>query len=221
MTSSTAIAANLQHLHDAIEAELLRCGRTPGSVRLVGVSKKQPVEYIRAAIAAGLSDIGENYVQEAMTKFPQLPPVRKHFIGHIQTNKAKQIAQLFDMVHSVDRAEAALALNKGAELAGKILPVLLQINISPTERFGCPPEHVDALAELLHHQQHLQCAGVMAIAPLTTDRTTITHAFDHAARICADLHGTVLSLGMSNDWREAIRAGSTLVRIGTALFGAR
>ncbi len=207
-------------LHD-IDAELLACGRPSGSVTILGVSKKQTREAVAAAIAAGLTDVGENYVQEAQMKFALLPPVRKHFIGRLQTNKAKAIATLFDVVQSVDRPEAAHALDKAARAAGKALPVLLQLNVSPVDRFGCPPAQADALAEAIRALPGLRLEGIMAIGPVTPDRDEISRAFHLAAKTLGRIGGTTLSIGMSDDWREAVRAGSTMVRMGTALFGGR
>ncbi|MBV8332618.1 MAG: alanine racemase, partial [Candidatus Eremiobacteraeota bacterium] len=152
-----------------VDDELERCGRPRGSVTVVGVSKRQPVERIVAAIDAGLGDVGENYVQEAKAKFARLPAVRKHFIGHLQTNKAKAIAATFDVVQSVDRIDAGDALGKAASALGKEIPVLLQLNISPSERFGCPPERAPELAEALRAQRGLRLDGVMAIGPMTAD----------------------------------------------------
>lgn len=215
------VEQRLHALLAAIEAELLHCGRPPGSVTLVGVSKRQPVEAVATAVRAGLRDVGENYLQEARRKFPLLPPVRKHFLGHLQTNKAKAIAQAFDLVQSVDRLEAGMALGKAAQSLGKELPVLLQLNISPVERFGCPPGLAEPLAEALRAQPGLRLEGVMAIGPMSSDRDEISRAFDLAAKTFARVGGSTLSIGMSGDWREALRAGSTMVRIGTALFGGR
>jgi pyridoxal phosphate enzyme (YggS family) len=216
-----AVGERLRSLLQDIDAEVRRCGREPGSVRLVGVSKKQPVEAIAGAIAAGLTDIGENYVQEAAAKFAKLPPVQKHFLGHFQTNKAKAVVSLFDMVQSVDRIDAGVALGKAALAAGRELPVLLQLNISPVERFGCPPDEAERLAEALRGQPGLRLEGVMAIGPVTSEKDEIARAFDRAAKTLDRIGGTTLSIGMSGDWREAVRAGSTMVRVGTALFGGR
>ena len=208
-------------LRAEIDEEARRWGRDPGSVILVGMAKGQPVDAISAAIRAGLGDIGENYLQEAQRKFALLPPVRKHFVGHLQTNKAKAVAAAFDMIQSVDREQAALALSKGAREAGKELPVLLQLNISPVERFGCPPAQADRLAETLRSQPGLRLDGVMAIGPLAADRDAILRGFELAAKTLARIGGSTLSIGMSGDWREAVQAGSTMLRIGTALFGSR
>jgi pyridoxal phosphate enzyme (YggS family) len=219
MTQS--VSERYRALRREIDEELQRCGREPASVTLVGIAKRQSAASIVAAIEAGLTDIGESYLQEARGKFAALPPVRKHFVGHLQTNKARGIAQAFDLVQSVDRAEAGIALSKAAVECGKSLPVLLQVNVSPAERFGCPPAEAERLAEVLRGQAALRLEGVMAIGPLTTDRIAISSAFELAAKTLERIGGTTLSIGMSGDWREALRAGSTMLRIGEALFGPR
>lgn len=218
---SDGIPERLARLRAEIGEEARAAGRSPQDVVLVGVSKKQPLEPVRAAIAAGLGDIGESYVQEAALKFGSLPPVRKHYIGHIQTNKAKRIAELFDVVQSVDRQEAARALARAASGLGKVLPVLLQLNISPTDRFGAAPDAAERLAETIRAEPSLRLEGVMAIGPDSPDRAEIARAFALAAKTLACVGGSTLSIGMSGDWREAVRAGSTMLRIGTGLFGRR
>jgi PLP dependent protein len=214
-------AGRYHRLRDEIDRELRDCGREPGSVTLVGVAKGQSSAVLTASIDAGLHDVGENYLQEALRKFPSLPPVRKHFIGHIQTNKTKAIAAAFDVVQSVDRAEAGVALAKAAEGLEKRLPVLLQLNVSATERFGCPPAEAPRLAETLRGLPSLRLEGLMAIGPLAADAAAIARAFELAAKTLAAIGGSTLSIGMSGDWREALRAGSTMLRIGEALFGPR
>jgi pyridoxal phosphate enzyme (YggS family) len=193
----------------------------PAHVTIVAVSKLQPLEAIREAIAAGVTDIGENYLQEARSKFSALQDVCKHFIGHVQTNKAKAIASLFDVVQSVDRIEAGAALAKAAQTLEKQLPVLVQVNISPSERFGCPPAQAEELAEQLRAYEHLRVDGVMAIGPITDDRAAIARAFASAAAVWRRVGGPTLSIGMSGDWREAVQAGSTMIRVGTTVFGPR
>ncbi|HEY9179477.1 MAG TPA: YggS family pyridoxal phosphate-dependent enzyme [Candidatus Baltobacteraceae bacterium] len=192
----------------------------PPHVTIVAVSKFQPLGAIREALAAGVTDIGENYVQEARRKLADCE-VRKHFIGHIQTNKAKALVQTFDVVQSVDRAEAASALAKAAAAQGKRLPVLLQLNISPAERFGCPPADAAALAETIRSHAALDLQGVMAIGPITADESAIRRAFERAAETFGRIGGTTLSLGMSGDWRIALEAGSTMIRVGSTIFGPR
>jgi pyridoxal phosphate enzyme (YggS family) len=172
---------------------------------------------VLAAIAAGLHDVGENYVQEARPKYVDLPPCTKHFIGHVQTNKAKAIAELFDVVQSVDRLEAGLALAKAGRTLGKMPRVLVQINVSPTERFGVAPAEAPALASRLR-DEGLAVEGVMAIGPLEGD---VDPAFALAQETFARVGGSTLSLGMSADWESAVAHGSTMIRIGTAIFGPR
>jgi PLP dependent protein len=218
---SEGTAERYRALRREIDEELRICGRAPGSATLVGVGKRQPVAAIAEAIEAGLTDLGENYAQEARGKFERLPPVRKHFIGHFQTNKAKEVAELFDVVQSLDRAEAGRALSKAAVARGVTIAVLLQLNVSPTQRFGCPPERAEGLAETLRGQAGLRLDGVMALGPLTSDRDAISRAFELAAKTLARIGGSTLSIGMSGDWRQALRAGSTMLRIGEALFGPR
>ncbi|HET6894845.1 MAG TPA: YggS family pyridoxal phosphate-dependent enzyme [Candidatus Baltobacteraceae bacterium] len=195
----------------------------PAHVTILAVSKFHPVEAVREAVAAGVTDIGENYVQEAQRKFGhgELAEPRKHFIGHVQTNKAKAIASTFDVVQSVDRADAASALAKAAASLGKRLPVLLQLNISPSERFGCPPADATALAQLIRSHESLDLQGVMAIGPITGDESEILGAFQQAAQTFERIGGTTLSLGMSGDWRLAVQAGSTMIRVGSTIFGPR
>jgi hypothetical protein len=204
-----------------IAAAARAAGRDPATVRLVGVGKGQPPERIFAAVVAGLDEIGENYVQEAQAKLAGLPSyVRKHFIGHVQTNKAKAIVQTFDVVQSVDRLAAGLALAKAARALGRSVTTLVQVNISRTERFGVAPGNARELAERLR-EAGLEVDGVMAIGPVTNDHAEIVRAFETARETFERVGGTTLSLGMSGDYREAIACGSTMIRIGTALFGAR
>ena len=209
------------HLETIAERYARLRAEVPATLTIVAVSKFQPVEAIRDAIAAGVTDIGENYAQEARRKFEALPRVTKHFIGHVQTNKAKSIAALFDVVQSVDRIEAGAALARAADALDKQLPVLVQINISPQERFGCPAPQAQALAADLRRYKSLRVDGVMAIGPVTKDRAAIARAFATAAQVWREVGGPVLSLGMSADWREAVAAGSTMIRLGTTIFGPR
>jgi PLP dependent protein len=217
----TGAAQRYRALRQAIDDEARGCGRDPSGIALVGIGKGQPEAAIAGAIEAGLGDLGESYLQEARRKFAALPAVRKHFVGHVQANKAKAIAEAFDVVQSVDRARAGLALSRAATELGKDLPILLQLNVTPADRFGCPPSEAERLAEALRKQPGLRLDGVMAIGPHTGDRDEILRAFELAAKTLARIGGSTLSIGMSGDWREAVRAGSTTLRIGEALFGSR
>jgi pyridoxal phosphate enzyme (YggS family) len=206
-----------------VYAHARECGRADATIEIVAVSKRQPADAIVRAAAAGVMAIGENYLQEAQAKFAALGdlPLRKHYLGHVQTNKAKGIAQAFDVVQSVDRLDAGVALSRAAGALGKRLPVLLQLNISPSDRYGCLPQDAQRLAEAIREMDGLALEGIMAIGPVTQDRDEIVRSFELAAKTLGSIGGSTLSIGMSGDWREAVRAGSTMLRLGTALFGPR
>jgi hypothetical protein len=204
-------------LRERVDEVTVAAGRERGSVAILAVTKAQPREAVLGALAGGLHDVGENYVQEARAKYAGLPPCTRHFIGHVQSNKAKAIVGLFDVVQSVDRLDAGLALAKAARDAGRRLRVLIQVNVSPVERFGTTPAEAPRLAARLR-DEGLDVDGVMAIGPLEGDIET---AFRSAQATFRAVGGTTLSLGMSADWERAIRRGSTMVRLGTALFGPR
>ena len=211
------ITASVAKLRERVDEVTSAAQRAPGSVDILGVTKTRSRETVIAAIAAGLTDVAENYFQEARAKYVDLPAVRTHFIGHVQTNKAKVIAALFDVVQSVDRLDAGLALAKVARSSAKPLRALIQINISPNERYGVAPAEAPELARRLR-DEGLNVDGVMAIGPLDGN---VKDAFALAATTFAQVGGATLSLGMSDDWEEAIAHGSTMIRIGSALFGPR
>jgi pyridoxal phosphate enzyme (YggS family) len=211
------VAERVATLRERVDEVTLASGREPGSVTILAVTKTQPRAAVLAALDAGVRDVGENYVQEARGKYDGLPPCTTHFVGHVQTNKAKAIAGLFDVVQSVDRLEAGLALAKAARDAGRPLRVLVQVNVSPSERFGAAPADAPGLAARLR-DEGLAVDGVMAIGPLHGD---VDAAFAAARAAFERVGGTTLSLGMSGDWERAVRHGSTMVRLGTAIFGPR
>jgi pyridoxal phosphate enzyme (YggS family) len=217
MALASTIGERVAMLRARVDRVAEAAGRPAGSVAILGVTKMQPREAVLAAITAGLLDIGENYVQEAREKYVDLPPVTRHFIGHVQTNKAKAIADLFDVVQSIDRLEAGLAIGKAARSLGRSVRVLVQVNVSPSERFGVAPEGAAQLAEQLRGEG-LTVDGVMAIGPLEGD---VDASFALARDAFTAVGGTTLSLGMSADWERAVAFGSTMIRIGTAIFGAR
>jgi PLP dependent protein len=212
-----AVAERVAALRERVDEVAVAAGREPGSVAILAVTKTHPRDLVLDALGAGLCDVGENYVQEARAKYVDLPPCTRHFIGHVQTNKAKAIVGLFDVVQSVDRLEAGLALAKAARDAGRRLRVLVQVNVSPAERFGAAPAAAPDLAARLR-EAGLDVDGVMAIGPLEGD---VDAAFAAARATFERVGGTTLSLGMSGDWERAVRYGSTMVRLGTAIFGPR
>jgi pyridoxal phosphate enzyme (YggS family) len=214
-----SLADRIATMRERVDAVARRAGRVPGDITLVGVTKKQSRALVLSAIDAGISDIAESYVQEAREKYAGLPPACKHYIGHVQTNKAKAIVETFDVVQSIDRLDAGRAIAKASRALSKPVRALVQINISPSDRFGVDPGDAPALAARLREEEGLAIDGVMAIAPNTSDRDEIGRAFRRAAEAFAAVGGTTLSLGMSGDWEEAIGCGSTMLRIGTAIFG--
>ena len=192
----------------------------PGHVRLIGVSKNVPPERIDQALAAGISIFGENKIQEAKAKIPLVSSrARWHFIGHLQTNKARDAVALFDLIHSVDSVKLAGELNKCAAAAGKTQRVLLEVNVGgEASKFGFAPEDLPAALAAINQLPRLQVEGLMTVAPLVGD----PRPHFRRLRELRDAAGLrELSMGMSHDFAIAIEEGATLVRIGTAIFGAR
>ena len=217
--ASMTIRDRVDRLRVEVAAVARDCGRAEPA--LLAVSKRHLRASLDGAYACGLRSFGESYAQEAAEKFAGFPrDAERHFIGHVQSNKAKLIAETFDVVQSVDRLSVGTALAAAARALGKRLRVLVQINISPSERFGIAPADAPALADALR-ADGLDVAGTMAIGPNTADTALVRAAFESAAATHARIGGAVLSLGMSDDWRIAIASGSTMIRIGTAIFGPR
>jgi len=216
----------------AVEARLSAAcsatGRSREDVVLVAVSKTRPAQDVAALAALGVCDVGENRDQEAAPKAgalaDQVPGLRWHLVGQLQTNKARSVARYAFAVHSVDRPGLVEALAKGAQQAGRELDVLLQVSLSEhAGRGGAEPAEVPALADLTARAPGLRLAGVMAVAPLGADPE---RAFATLAEVSAQLRvdhpeATAISAGMSGDLEQAISHGATYVRVGTALFGSR
>ncbi|MCK9295279.1 MAG: YggS family pyridoxal phosphate-dependent enzyme [Desulfobulbaceae bacterium] len=228
----SAIKENLEQIRNRIERAALRAGRDPQSVRLVAVSKKIAPPLIEEAMAWGQTLFGENYMQEAKEKISRLPAAaRWHFIGHIQSKKAKDAATLFDLVHTVDRLKLARELDKHAGLAGRILPVLVQINVSgETQKEGVAPAGAEELLVAMGGLANLRVQGLMTMPPLLDDPEDVRPFFRTLRQLAehfaakgyfARSDGFELSMGMSGDFEVAIEEGATLVRVGTALFGPR
>lgn len=224
------IADNIARVEARIQSACDACGRHRDSVRLVAVSKNHPAERIREAVDAGLTVFGENRVQEAMGKIPELPGFLDwHLIGHLQTNKVKHAVHCeFALIHSVDSERLLRALESAAEEQGRRQPILLQVNVSGEgSKFGIPPEELEALLEAANACHHLEIQGLMTIPPVAEDPEK---AAPHFARL-RELRDRMalssgyaleeLSMGMSHDLEIAIREGATMVRVGTDLFGAR
>jgi len=225
------IARNLEAVKQRLEAAARRAGRDPGEVRLIAVSKTVGVELIREAVAAGHRLFGENYLQEAQGKIAALGPgVSWHFVGHLQSRKAKTVVELFDLIHSVDRLNLAQALEKAAARVGKIQEMLIQVNLAgEAAKSGAVPEATPELLREIANLPHLKVAGLMTMPPWFDEPERVRPYFralrelrDRLREQCiVDSPLTELSMGMSGDYEVAVEEGATLVRVGTGIFGAR
>jgi pyridoxal phosphate enzyme (YggS family) len=228
-----AIVANLQRVRAAIAQAAHDAGRSPDRIKLVAVSKTQPAAAIEAAIAAGQTVFGENTVQEALTKIPALAShdLEWHFIGHLQSNKARFIPDHFAWLHSLDSLKLAQRLSRLARERGAIVQALIEVNIArDPNKSGVLPEALMPLLEQLLKEDlpGLPLRGLMAIGPYPAAEADIRRAYAALRALRDDCRKrfalgdfTELSMGMSGDYVEAIQEGSTLVRIGTAIFGER
>jgi len=211
-----------------IEAAAARSGRPASAVTLVAVTKTMPVEVVREAVAAGATILGENRVQEARDKIAALPGAAEwHLIGHLQTNKAKVAVGLFDRVHSLDSIRLAQELDRHAAEAGRRLRCLVQVNVGgESQKNGASEEEVRPLLEAAGRLSHLSVEGLMAIPPFLSDPEDVRPFFRRLRGVRDALAADgfslpELSMGMTHDFEVAIEEGATLVRIGTAIFGAR
>ena len=224
-----AVAAQrLREVRAAAAEAAARCGRPAEAVTLLGVSKTFSPAFVRAFSAAGLQDFGENYIQEARSKIEDLadlnPAPRWHFIGHLQTNKAKLAAALFPVIHSLDRLDLARALDDRALALGRTLEAYIEINISGEgSKNGLPPADLPALLEGLARLTAIKPVGLMTMPPYDPDPEA-SRPFFAALRELREKfapHLPGLSMGMSGDFAVAIEEGATIIRVGTALFGNR
>ncbi|HWS72270.1 MAG TPA: YggS family pyridoxal phosphate-dependent enzyme [Thermoanaerobaculia bacterium] len=222
MLSADAIAANAREVEARIVAACTRARRSPNEVTLIAVTKTFPAEAVTAAIAAGIANVGENRVQEARDKQPLVAgKVHWHLIGHLQSNKAKDAVRLFDMIQSVDSIELAEKLARAADAAAKQQEILLQVNIGrEPQKSGIDPAEVAGAVKQLVAYPSLRLRGLMAIPP--AGEAEETRRFFRELRMMRDAEGMEqLSMGMSEDYEVAIEEGSTMVRVGRAIFGSR
>ncbi|AYF89077.1 YggS family pyridoxal phosphate-dependent enzyme [Pseudomonas sp. DY-1] len=222
----STIADNIAKVRARIREAAQASGREFSSIGLLAVSKTKPAAAIRDAFASGIVDFGENYLQEALTKQIELAdlPLTWHFIGPIQSNKTKSIAEHFHWVHSVDRLKIAERLSAQRPAGMPPLNICLQVNVSgEASKSGCTPEELPALAVAVSDLPNLRLRGLMAIPEPTDDLAEQHAAFARLRQLQAALNPSLdtLSMGMSHDLEAAIAEGATWVRIGTALFGAR
>lgn len=231
MENMLDIAENLARVRERIEAATRRSGRDPERVRLVAVSKTVDPERVRQAVEAGAKILGENYVQEAQKKIEVLGhEISWHFIGHLQRNKAKVAVHLFDLIHAVDSINLAQELDRQAKLQGKVLPVLLQINLGgEATKFGAQEKEILLLAEKLSAMAGIEVKGLMTMPPFFEDPEASRPYFVELRKLgerlaqqkIPGISTEELSMGMSNDFEAAVEEGATLVRVGTAIFGPR
>jgi len=217
------IRVNLERVQAAIAEACRRAGRPAGDVLLVAVSKTVDVERIRLAVAAGVVALGENRVQEARDKIEALGhPVPWHLIGHLQTNKARDAARLFDWVQSVDRLELAAELDRRSRALGRTLDALIEVNVGEEpQKAGARPDEVKRLLDAAGSLGGLRIRGLMAIPPAVASAELARPHFRRLRELrdaCGLEH---LSMGMSADYEVAIEEGATMVRVGTAVFGPR
>jgi pyridoxal phosphate enzyme (YggS family) len=221
----------LENVKDRINKAALKCNRDPESIQLVAVSKTISANRVKEAIDAGVTALGENYVQEARDKFNVLGtyPVSWHFIGHLQSNKAKYAVRLFDLIHSVDALKLARELNKQAKKINKIQDILIQINIGqePSKSGSAIENAVNLIKDIILFE-NLSLKGLMAMPPFFNNPEKTRPYFIALRNLRDQIHNAFpklvlneLSMGMTGDFEIAIEEGATLVRIGTAIFGER
>ena len=226
-----SIADNLKSINDRMIAAAVRAGRDPSSVRLVAVSKTKPAAAIDEAARSGQRLFGENYVQELVAKAREVTgPAEWHFIGHLQSNKVRQIAGLVTMIHSVDRLSLAQEIDRQWGRLGRVCAVLIEVNIAgEASKFGTTAAEVLELVRGVASLPHLQVKGLMTMPPFYDDPEPARPYFRELQRIAWEVAAekiprvemTELSMGMSGDFEVAIAEGATLIRVGSAIFGER
>jgi pyridoxal phosphate enzyme (YggS family) len=223
-----SIKENYLKVMERIEKAARRVGRDPKEIKLVAVSKTVEAARVKEAIEAGVSILGENYVQEAQKKIEEIgKPVPWHFIGHLQSNKAKYAVRLFDMIHSIDSLTLAEELNRRAEQVGQVTKVMIEVNISgEATKFGADEEKVFSIVKGILNLRHLSLEGLMTMPPYfdspEMSRPYYIKLRDLKEKMAKEgISLKELSMGMSNDFEIAIEEGATYVRVGTAIFGER
>jgi pyridoxal phosphate enzyme (YggS family) len=232
----TDVAERVRGVRCRIEQAARRAGRDPAEVTLVGITKRIPARLAAAGVRAGLTDLGESFVQEARRKLPEIAaalgqaaPPRWHFVGRLQRNKAGAAVRLFDVIQSVDDARLALALDRRAAQEGRTIDVLLQVNLSAEpQKGGLPRDALPALVTECAGLANLRCIGLMTIPAPSEDPEASRAPFAELRELRDSLRGTPggesmreLSMGMTGDFEVAVEEGATIVRVGTAIFGPR
>lgn len=226
-----SIAENLKEVQRNINEICEKCGRDPSEITLIAVSKTKPVTDLKEAYDAGARDFGENKVQELTAKIPALPSdIRWHMIGHLQRNKVKYIAGEVELIHSVDSFRLAEEINIQAKRKKIVIPALIEINIGDEEsKFGVRPDEAKELCKEISELDSIHIEGLMTVAPAVDDPEKVRKYFRKMHELFLDIKSEnidnvemkILSMGMTNDYKVAIEEGSTMVRVGTGIFGAR
>lgn len=225
------IKENLKKVQERIKAACQRSGRKTSDVTLIAVSKTKPEEDIMALYETGQRDFGENYIQELRKKHDDLPKdIRWHMIGHLQRNKVKYIAEYVSLIHSVDSLLLAQTIEKEAVKHDRVIPILIEVNVAREEsKFGVSIEDAPKLADQIADLPHVRVEGFMTSAPFVEDPEEDRPFFRSLRQLSVDMNSknynnvnvNVLSMGMTNDFEVAVEEGSTMVRVGTAIFGER
>lgn len=225
----TEMSDRYKKIQDQVISAAIRSGRDPGEIRILAVSKTVPAPAIQTAIDSGLTLFGENRIQEAREKIKLLHgDFTMHMIGHLQSNKSSDAVKLFDLIHSIDKITTARAINHEAEKTGKVQKILIQIKtVNEDTKSGISPEESLKLAENILSLGNLDLQGVMTIGPLTDDSRVTRRAFRDTSAVLSKINSEfglnirVISMGMSGDFGIAVEEGSTILRIGSSIFGTR
>lgn len=225
------VKENYNYVKQQVEETAKACGRDPKEITLIAVSKTKPLENIEELIEIGVEDFGENKVQELCDKYEHVSqPVRFHLIGHLQTNKVKYIVDKACLIHSVDSLKLAQTIQKEAVKKQVIAQILIEVNVAEEDsKFGLHTEDVIPFIQEISTMPNLHVNGLMTIAPFVDDpednrkyfRTLKQLSLDITSKNIDNIDMNVLSMGMTNDYKVAIEEGATMVRVGTAIFGAR
>ncbi len=226
----STIGDNYLEVKKRVEQAALRCGRDPKEITLVAVSKTKGVEEIRQAVEAGAHILGENKVQEIQAKYDELPGVEWHLIGHLQTNKVKYIVDKVKMIHSLDSLKLAQEIDRRCAAAGVAMDVLVEVNIGGEEsKSGVAPEEAEVLCLEAAKLPNIRVKGLMTVAPVVENPQDARVYFRKMNKLFVDIKAknydnidmAYLSMGMTHDFEVAIEEGANIVRVGTAIFGAR
>jgi PLP dependent protein len=222
VVESTELERAIAAVHDRIAAACARAGRRPEEVRVIAVTKGFPSELVAAGAAAGLTEFGENYVQELERKRGAAPRARWHFLGRVQSNKARRVVESADLIHGLEPGRAAERVAAAAAERGRPAPVLVEVDFTG-RRVGVDPDRVEAFVDRAVVMDGLEVRGLMTIAPPDAAPGPVFARLRRLRDRIARTHPgvTELSMGMSADYEEAVEEGATMVRVGTAIFGAR